>query len=96
MIKANSQRPADTAADEPGRPLIVDPPLNVHVINPRGIYTLETARAALGLAASTLQTEIKKGRLRVAKRAGKYLIPGEWLLEWIKKGEIGRKTRAPS
>jgi hypothetical protein len=62
-----------------------------HVIHRHAVYSLETARAALGLAKATLKREIRIGRLRVARRAGKYFILGAWLLEWLETGEIPRK-----
>jgi hypothetical protein len=46
---------------------------------------------ALGLAKGCLPREIRLGRLRASKRAGKYLIVGAWLLEWIESGEVKRR-----
>jgi hypothetical protein len=43
------------------------------------------------LAKNCLPREIRLGRLRVAKRAGKYMILGKWLLEWIEGGELSRR-----
>jgi hypothetical protein len=63
----------------------------VHVIDPNAAYTLETARAALGLPATCLRREVRLGRLRVSKRSGRYYILGEWILEWIREGEIKRR-----
>jgi hypothetical protein len=67
-----------------------------HIIDPRAIYTLESARNALGLAKGCLPREIRLGRLRVAKRAGKYLILGSWLLAWVAEGEVVRRTQVAS
>jgi hypothetical protein len=75
-----------------------DPPpaceqlLAPHVIDPNAVYEMPHARAALRLAKGTLSREIKLGRLRSAKRAGKVLILGAWLLEWIAGGEVRRGT----
>lgn len=69
--------------------------IRVHVIKSTAVYTLETARAALGLARACLPREIKLGRLRVARRGGKYMILGSWLLSWIEGGEIVRQSPAP-
>lgn len=78
----------------------VQPPPQVPVINPRAVFTIEQARSILHLAKNCLPREIRLGRLRVAKRAGKYLILGSWLLQWIEAGEVLRKqsemTGAPS
>ena len=59
-----------------------------HVIASNAVYSLESARAALGLARATLRREIRLGRLRVSKRAGRYYILGCWLLQWLQAGEI--------
>ncbi len=64
------------------------------VIDPHSVYTLESARAALDLAENTLPRECRLGRLRCAKRAGKILILGAWLLQWIEAGEVRRQRRA--
>ena len=64
------------------------------IIKPTAVYSLEQARSVLGLAKCCLPREIRLGRLRVAKRAGKYLILGKWLLGWIEAGEIVRKRTA--
>jgi hypothetical protein len=62
----------------------------LHVIRPRAVYSLESARAALQLKNDTLRREIRLKRLRVAKRAGRYYILGGWLLQWLRAGEITR------
>jgi hypothetical protein len=67
-----------------------------HVIDPHAVYTLESARTALGLAKACLPREIRLGRLKVAKRAGRYFVLGSWLLAWIEDGEIKRGQRKPS
>jgi hypothetical protein len=61
-----------------------------HTILATAVYDLETARAALGLTRTTLNRELRLGRLRVAKRAGRYYILGDWLLQWLRSGEIRR------
>jgi hypothetical protein len=63
----------------------------VHVIRPTAVYSVESARSALGLTKTTIGREIRLGRLRVAKRAGRYFILGTWLLEWLETGEIRRR-----
>jgi hypothetical protein len=63
------------------------------VLDPRAVYTRLQATAVLGLKPSTLATEIRKGRLRVSRRAGRYFILGKWLLEWIERGERKRPSR---
>jgi hypothetical protein len=63
------------------------------VLSPRAVYTRLQATALLGLKPSTLATEIRKGRLRVSRRAGRYFILGAWLLEWIERGETSSRRR---
>jgi hypothetical protein len=62
-----------------------------HVIHRTAIYSLEAARQALGLKKDTLRREVRLGRLRVAKRAGRYYVLGNWLLEWLEGGEVRRR-----
>ena len=47
-----------------------------HVIAPTAVYTVPEAAAALGLAKGTLPREVRLGRLRVSKRAGRYYVLG--------------------
>jgi hypothetical protein len=60
------------------------------VIHPRAVYSPAAAQAALGLPKTTLHREVRLGRLRVSKRAGRYFLLGEWLLEWLRNGEVHR------
>lgn len=69
------------------------PARSVPIIHPRAIYDLNSAREILGLAKGCLPREIRLGRLRCARRAGKYLITGQWLLEWIEGGEVHRTPK---
>jgi hypothetical protein len=64
-----------------------------HVIEPSCVYSPEAARKALGLTASTLRREVREGRLRRIKRAGRNFFLGEYLLEWLRGGEVKRKRR---
>jgi len=63
-----------------------------HTIQPTAVYTIEVAQAALNLKESTIRTEVRKRRLRVAKRAGRYYILGAWLLQWLEGGELHRQA----
>lgn len=76
-------------ADEPAGTPTVSP----HVIAPTAVYSAAEARAALRLTASTIRREVREGRLRIAKRAGKYYLLGSWLLEWLAEGEVVRRQR---
>jgi hypothetical protein len=60
------------------------------VLDPLRIFTAEEFRRAFGLRKSTLRREVRERRLRVAKRAGKYFILGEWVIEWLRSGELKR------
>lgn len=66
-----------------------------HVIRRNAVYSREQAKAALGLKETTVRREVREGRLRIAKRAGRYYLLGAWLLEWIRDGEI-QARRKPS
>lgn len=59
----------------------------VHVIDPNGVYFPDTFRALFRLKESSLRREVREGRLRIAKRAGRYYLLGKWILEWIVGGE---------
>ena len=64
---------------------------HVHTINPRHVYTLDSLTKTLGLRPGTLPRELRLGRLRYSKRAGKVWILGEWVLTWLQGGEVRRK-----
>jgi len=65
-----------------------------HVIQETAVYSVEEAQAALRLKSSTIRRELREGRLRVSKRAGRYFLLGEWLLEWLRAGEMRRAPRS--
>jgi Helix-turn-helix domain len=65
-----------------------------HVIHETAAYSVAQAQAALNLTASTVRRELREGRLRVSKRAGRYFILGKWLIQWIEGGEIRRREPA--
>ncbi len=66
----------------------------VHTIIPTNIYTIPSATEVLTLKTHTLLREIRLKRLRASKRGGRYFLLGEWLLEWLRAGEIRRPVRA--
>jgi hypothetical protein len=66
----------------------------VHVIAETGVYTVDDAIRIFRLRKSTIRREIREGRLRVSKRAGRYFLLGRWLLSWIEGGEIRRNGPA--
>ena len=56
-------------------------------IYPTAVYTRQQVEEMLGLGRETLAREIRHGRLRVSRRAGRYWFLGEWLLAWLTSGE---------
>jgi hypothetical protein len=59
-----------------------------HVIHPNAVYTVAQLQRALLLRSSTIRREYREGRLRISKRAGRHYVLGEWVLEWIRAGEL--------
>jgi hypothetical protein len=55
-------------------------------ILPTACYDLQQAAYLLGVTQSTLPREISLGRLRHARRAGKVLLLGQWLIDWLENG----------
>jgi len=75
-------------------PLAVTPQ-EPHVIQPTAVYSLEEAIRLLMLQSSTIRTEVRRGSLRVAKRLGRSMLLGSWLLAWSEAGEYrSRKANA--
>jgi hypothetical protein len=53
------------------------------------------ARELLGLKKHTLSREVREGRLRVSRRAGRNYLLGTWLWQWLVEGEIKRRRHSP-
>jgi hypothetical protein len=64
------------------------------VLDPRAVYDLAGARAALRLNLTSLKREIRQGRLKVSKRCGRYFLTGHQLLAWLENGELPRRRSA--
>jgi hypothetical protein len=64
-----------------------------HTISPHAVYSIAAAQVALGLARETLPREIRLGRLQARQRGGRYLILGQWLLDWISTGRAHRNWK---
>jgi hypothetical protein len=62
----------------------------VHAIDPNGIYFVDTFQEIFRLRKSSLRREIRENRLRVSKRCGRYYLLGEWILAWLRDGELRR------
>lgn len=63
------------------------------MLHPTEAYIVPTLSASLGIPVKGIGREIRAGRLRVSRRMGRYWILGEWVLDWIKRGEIVRRLR---
>lgn len=61
---------------------------NAPVINPNAVFDRQALRDLLQVRDSTIGREIRLGRLRVARRAGKHFFLGVWVLEWLTTGEV--------
>jgi hypothetical protein len=57
-------------------------------IKPTQVFSIATLTELLSLKSGTVPRELRLRRLRFAKRAGKVLILGEWILQWLRDGEI--------
>jgi hypothetical protein len=68
----------------------------VHVVHEAGVYTVQDAKRIFNLRDSTIRREVREGRLRIAKRAGRYFLLGEWILEWLRAGEVRRRSVCPA
>jgi len=64
------------------------------VIHPRAVFTIASLTASLGLKSGTVPRELRPGRLRHSKRAGKVFILGRWVLSWLQSGERVREPAA--
>jgi hypothetical protein len=66
----------------------------IPVIDPRAVYTIQSLTQTLSLKPGTLPRELRLGRLRYSKRAGRVMILGCWALEWVASGEVRRHAKA--
>jgi hypothetical protein len=55
-------------------------------IEPNGIYSPAEVAARLGVSERAIRNAIRRGELRVSKRARTHYILGEWVLLWIEAG----------
>jgi hypothetical protein len=62
-----------------------------HVIYPNAVYFREDLERIFKLRSSTIRREVRQGRLKVAKRSGRYFFLGAWVLEWLETGQIQRR-----
>jgi hypothetical protein len=57
-------------------------------IKPDAVYRPADVNRALGLRASSLRTEWRRGRLRIVRRCGKNYLIGRDILAWLDGGEL--------
>lgn len=57
-------------------------------IEPNSVYRPAMIQAALGLGASALRGEWRRGRLRIIRRCNRNFILGKDLLRWLDGGEL--------
>jgi len=62
-------------------------------VDPLGVYTPAAAARLLGFRTNTLPRYMRKGQLRYAKRGGRVLILGSWLMEFLAGGEVLARPR---
>jgi hypothetical protein len=67
------------------------PAVHVHVIEPGAVYFVDQAQAILRLTKTSIRREVRQARLRIAKRCGRYYLLGEWILQWLREGELPRR-----
>jgi hypothetical protein len=67
-------------------------PAAVHAVDPTAVYFVDTFKTLFRLRTSTVRREVREGRLRIAKRAGRYYLLGEWILQWLREGEVPRRS----
>jgi len=60
------------------------------VIEPLAPYRRHQVAQLLGMPLAGVRAAIKSEGLRRSRRRGRDYILGEWLLEWIKAGEVVR------
>jgi hypothetical protein len=60
------------------------------VIDANAVFLPHQVQAALGLRASSLRTEWRRGRLRVIRRCGRNFLLGRDVLAWLDGGELKR------
>ena len=91
MRRSNKATVTRPETDEKASLLLAPTPRQTkvpHVIHPGGAYTVEDLRRVFGLKASSVRREVRFGRLRMAKRCGRYYCLGQWVRQWIEDGEL--------
>jgi len=56
-------------------------------IEPAKVFDSDGLCNALGIRRATIAREVRLGRLRVSRRAGRYFFLGSWIIAWLESGE---------
>jgi hypothetical protein len=83
MRRRNAERAAANGATPAA--LLIGPAL---AIDPNAVYRPEALRAALGLGASALRAEWRRGALRIIRRCNRNYILGKDIIAWLDGGEL--------
>ena len=68
--------PESAPPPAPGDGATPAPPPAAPIIDDRAVFTMAQARELLGLKKHTLSREVREGRLRVSRRAGRNYLLG--------------------
>jgi hypothetical protein len=63
------------------------------VVVENAVYLLSSLAQETPFNKTTLKREARLGRLRVAKRGGKYVTTGKWLMQWVEAGEVKPRNK---
>jgi hypothetical protein len=77
--------PRPPKAEPPAAPT---PPPVVHA---NAIYSASDVQQIVKGSKSLIRREVRLGRLRVSRRGGRHFFLGEWVLEWLRSGELKPK-----
>src|SRR5262245_10814092 len=72
----------------------IERPAGSCIIDSRAVFSVDEARQLLHLRKSSIRREVREGRLRISKRCGRYYLLGQWIWEWLERGEL--KSRKQS
>jgi hypothetical protein len=81
-----------TTAPAPQAPAAAD--VQPQTINPTSVYSKQQFQAAFALTKESTRREVRLGRLKVARRGGRYWILGEWIIDWLRAGQVRPRQSA--
>lgn len=74
-----SAAPRHPATAAPGAPIL-----------PTSVYRLPDLAALMGTTPRGIRRAVREERLRYSRRGNRFVFLGEWVLEWIRAGEVTR------